>query len=236
MATSGTSTWEESRDQIIEEALTNVGAIGPGDVRSANNSILFDAAAMSLNRIVKGIDATGQRLWRIVRRTTTTTSGTASFALAADVLGIDDPVRYTRAGQNTATPVTPLSRDEYMLLPDRTSTGQTRNYYVETILANKTVYLWPVPDATGDTIEYAAALRGMDFTTGANTPDFMSDWTNCLVYGLTHELCPKFRQAAQMGYWKSLYEAELQRVSGADSEKGGMQWAPFGGSYGGGAG
>jgi hypothetical protein len=76
----------------------------------------------------------------------------------------------------------------------------------------------------------------MDFNTGADTPDFTSKWGSVLVYGLTHELCPKFRQAAQMSYWKGLYEAELQRCNNNDTEVGPMMWAPFGGSYGGGAG
>lgn len=236
MTTSGTSTFEESRDDIIAEALENLGAIGPGETRTANNSVLFDSGARALNRVVKSIDATGQRLWRIVRRTTTTTAATASFTTAADVLDIDDPVRYTRAGQNTATPVTPISRDEYMRLPDRTTAGTPRNYFVEKTLTTTTVYLWPVPDATGDTVEYAAALRGQDFNSGADTADFFSKWSNCLVYGLTAEMAPKFRQASAVAVYKPLFEAELARVNGDDAERGPMQWAPFGAVYGGGAG
>lgn len=236
MSTSGTSTFETSRDDLIAEALEALGAIGPGETRTANNSMLFDSGARALNRVVKGIDATGQRLWRIVRRTTTTTSGTASFAPAADVLDLDDPVRYTRSGQNTATPVTAMSRDEYMALTDRTQTGVPRNYFVEKTLTTTTVYLWPVPDASGDTVEYACALRGQDFTSGANTPDFWSMWGTCLLYGLIVEMAPKLRQASAITIFKPLFEAELSRVNQADSEKGPMRIAPFGGMYGGGAG
>lgn len=238
MSTSGTSTFEAARDDIIAEALEALGAIGTGETRNANNSLLFDSAARALNRVVKAIDANGMRLWRVVRRTTTTTASTATFSPASDVIDIDSPVRYTRSGQNTATPVTPLSRDEYMALPDRTQTGVPRNYYVEKTLTTFTVNLWPVPDATGDTIEYAAALRGQDFNSGADTPDFPSQWATCLVYGLVVELAPKFRQASAIQMFKPLFEAELNRVNQADSEKGSMMFAPFGGSYsaGGGAG
>ncbi len=237
MATSGTSSFELSRDDIISEALEAVGGIGPGEVRSANNSDLFVAAARTLNRIVKSIDATGMRLWRIVRRTTTTTAGTATVTLGTDVIDADEPMRYTRAGFTTGTPLTALSRDEYMLLPDRTNQGTPNKFYVEKTLTATTVYLWPVPDATGDTLEYAVALRGQDFNSGADTPDFTSKWGNCLVYGLTMELCPKFRQADQMATWKGLYEAELARVNGDDSERGAIRFSSFGGFYGsGGAG
>jgi hypothetical protein len=236
MATSGTSVFEEARDDLLAEALENVGGIGPGEVRSSNNSELFEAAARSLNRLVKSIDATGMRLWRIVRRTTTTTLGTATVALGSDVLDPDEPMRYTRSGYTTATPLTAMSRDEYMLLPDRTNQGLPNKFYFEKTLTTSTLYLWPVPDATGDALEYAVALRGQDFNSGADTPDFTSKWGTCLVYGLTMELCAKFRQASQIPIWKPLFEAELARVNGDDSPRGAIMFSPFGGFYGGGAG
>lgn len=236
MATSGTSVYEQSRDEIVAECLENLGAIGPGEVRSSNNSDLFVAGARALNRVVKSIDAAGARLWRIVRRTTTTTAGTATVSLGTDVLDADEPMRYTRAGFTNGTPLTALSRDEYMLLPDRTTQGTPNKFYVEKTLTATTVYLWPVPDATGDTLEYAVSLRGQDFNSGADTPDFTSKWGNCLVYGLTMELAPKFRQADQIGTWKQLFEAELARVNGDDCERGAIRFSPFGGMFGGGAG
>src|SRR5688572_12195966 len=195
MTVGATTTFEQSRDDVIAEALENVGAIGPGDTRTSNNSTLFDSAARVLNRLAKSLDKDGQRLWRIVRRTTTTTDGTASFSLAADVLDVDEPMRYTRSGETApAGYISPMSRDEYMLVGDRTSEGIPRQFYVERTLTAKTVYLYPVPDATGDTIEYAVATRTADFTSGADTPDFPSEWTSCLVYGLTMELAPKYDQ------------------------------------------
>jgi hypothetical protein len=237
MATSGTSTFEMARDDLLAEALEALGAIGPGETRTANNSTLFDSAARALNRVVKAIDANGQRLWRVVRRSTTTVAATATFTTASDVLDLDEPVRYTRSGQTTATPVTALARDEYMRLPDRTTPGVPRNYYVEKTLTTTTVYLWPVPDATGDTIEYACSLKGQDFNSGADTPDFTSKWGTCLLYGLIVEMAPKLRQPAAIQMFKPLFEAELNRVNQDDSERAPMQFAPFGGTYyGGGAG
>lgn len=237
MATAATSTFEESRDDLIAEALENVGAIAPGDTRNDENSALFDSAARTLNRVVKGIDATGQRLWRFARRTTNTTAGTASFSPASDVLEIDEPVRYTRSGETSAAGyLTPMTRDEYMTVSDRTTQGLPRNFYIESTLTTKTVYLWPVPDATGDTIEYAATLRGLDFLDGDDTPDFPAKWTNCLVYALTKEIAPKFNQAPLVATYEALYRDELNRLINDDTERGAMVLVPFGASSGGGAG
>lgn len=237
MTTSSTSTWEASRDDLIAEALENLGAIGTGETRTDDNSVLFDSAARALNRLVKSIDKDGQRLWRFVRRTTTTTSGTASFATAADVLDIDEPVRYTRSGDTAASGfLTPMSRDEYMKMPDRTTAGIPRQYFVEKTLTTTTVYLYPVPDATGDTVEYPVVVRGLDFASGAETPDFPAQWTSCLVYGLTMELASKFNQHQLVSIYKPLYENELGRLINNDTERGNVIFVPWGGNYSGGAG
>jgi hypothetical protein len=235
MTVGATTSFEQSRDDLIADALENVGAIGAGESRNANNGTLFDSAARVLNRLVKSIDKDGQRLWRIVRRTTTTTAADADFTLASDVLDVDEPMRYTRAGETApAGYIRPMSRDEYMEIGDRAQAGIPSRFFVERTLTAKTVYLWPVPDTTGDTIEYAVATRTADFTSGADTPDFPAEWTSCLVYGLTMELAPKFDQADLIGTYKPLFENELARLVNADTEKGPMVFSPM--YYGGGAG
>jgi hypothetical protein len=231
MATSGVSTFEETRDDILQESLENLGAIAPNETRSANNSDLFDAAARALNRVVKSIDKDGQFLWRYVRRTTTTTGTTAvpqsSFALASDVLTIDAPMNFKLSTEDTRSLIEPMPRDEFMKIGNRLTTGVPNRYYIEYTLGVRTVYLDPIVITSGDSIEYAAVLRGQDFTTGADTPDFTSKWASCLVYGTTMELCPKFRQAAQIGTWKQLFEDEKSRLEMDDGERGDMTFVPF---------
>jgi hypothetical protein len=224
MALSGTNTYRETRDQIIQSALENVGAIGPGDTRSANNSILFDVGSAALNRLIKELDALGYRLWHFVARTTTTTLGAASFALGADVLDVTDgEMNYMRAGQTTRTLLMPLSRQEYHALPDRTVTGLPNTYYVEKGVAPGvavTVFLFPVPDATGDTIEYEVQVRSADMTSGADDYDASSKWGQALVDGLSALLAPKFRQYKAADYHRGLYEKALAFLINDDSERG----------------
>ena len=227
MPTGATDTANEVRDQIIAEALGNVGAIGIGDTRTSNNSAAFDVATLALNRIAKDLDKEGAFLWRFIRRTTSTTAGTASFTLGTDVLDIDAPMRFTRNGQTASTQITPMARDEYMAIGDRTVRGVPSRYYVEVTLTTKTVYFWPTPDANSDTIEYVAVLRAKDFTSGSDTADFTQKWQTCLVYRLTMELCPKFKQMASMGEWKALYEDEKKRLVSDDTERGNVQMVPF---------
>lgn len=231
-----TTSFSESRDDLISESLENLGAIEPGGIRDATNSNLFTMGERALNRLVKSIDTDGGvRLWHFQRRTYTTVAGTASFAVASDVLAVDGPCRYTRSGATAALQALPMSRDDYMALADRTTAGPATQYYVESLLGTTTIYLWPVPADAGDTFEYAACIRGADFVTGADTPDFPSEWLTCLVYGLTVELAPKLSQASLIDRFKPMYEAELRKLVDSDNERGPMTLVPWG-AYGSGGG
>lgn len=229
MAVGTTDTWTQSRDEIVSDALANVGAVGPG--ATATGQILT-FAARALDRLVKAIDAEGQFLWRIERKTLTTTAATASYSINANVFAVDDPMDYKPAASDTRTPIYPMTRDEYMTVSDRTIAGTPNRYYIERTLSGGrtalTAYFWPVPDTTSDTIEYAGALRAKDYNTGATTSDFPSSWTSALIYGLSAEIAPAFGQADLVMVFRPLYEAEKSKQLSADNENMGLTLMPFG--------
>ncbi len=232
MAIGTTDTWTQSRDEIVSDALANVGAVGPG--ATATGQVL-SFAARALNRLVKAIDAEGQFLWRISRASLTTTASTASYSIAATVFAVDDPMDYKPASSSTRTPIYPMTRDEYMTISDRTITGTPNRYYIERTLSggrtSLTAYFWPVPDTTSDTIEYAGAARAKDYDTGATTSDFPSSWTSALVYGLSAEIAAAFGQPDLIMVFRPLYESEKAKLVAADNENMGLCLMPFGGSY-----
>lgn len=231
MTTSGSDDWSQTRDEIIGDALVNVGAIGPGD--SVPDGLL-EHGRRALDRVVKSIDADGRFLWRIVRRTTTTTDGTASFTLAATDLDVEGPMRFTQASATSSSPIERMTREEYMRLPSRTTESRAPvRFYVERDLTGTgrvqcTVYLWPVPSTTGDSIEYATFTRTEDFDTGAVTSDFPTSWIKCLVSGLSAELAPAYRQPGLASSFNELFEAERARLLNADNERGDLTFVPYG--------
>src|SRR5216110_13929 len=228
MTIAATTSFSDSRDDIISSALENVGALEPGGSRNNTNSPLFEAAAKALNRLVKNIDITGKRLWRTVRRTATMAAGVDTVALASDVLLVDDPARYTRNGETAGMQVVVMSRMDYMTLGTRTSAGPARQFFFEQTLGGSTLKLWPVPDQTGDSLEYVAYTRAADFVTGANTPDFPSEWNQCLIYGLTVELAPKFAQTGLISMFKPMYDQALADLVNNDGERGNLSLVPWG--------
>ncbi len=229
MTTSATDTFQQTTAQIIADALTKLGVLGPGRTPTGNQ---YSHGLRALNRIVKEIDADGDFLWRTIRRTITIVAGTASYGptiVGADVLGLEDPCTFTLTGQPTRTQVTMMSNEDYRQLADVTTTGTPSQYLVEWTLSGITLTLWPVPDQ-GGTLEMMAALRAKDFLIGTNTPDFTSKWDRCLVWGLAGELAPDYGQSPTN--FLQQFEAIRSKLLNNDNENGDMTLVPFG-AYGG---
>lgn len=233
MAVGTTDTFVSTRDEIIADALSKLGVIGPGEEAIGPSRT---HAARRLDAIVKELDADGQFLWRMSRLTTATTASTATVTVSALAMDIDEPIRFTKAGATTGVPLLPMSRDEYMELPDRTIEAEVPSrYYLEKALTGGraliSLYLYPEPSDTGDTVEYAAALRAKDFNAGDTSPDFPSSWTRCLGFMLAADLAPDYKQAGMVRTFQSIYEPLKERLLGADNEKQGLTFVPFSGGY-----
>jgi hypothetical protein len=227
MATSGDTTFDLTADEICTDALVNVGAIGAGN--NASGKMLVHARRV-LNRVVKACDADGKFLWRGVRREITLTDGTASYAIGADVLEVEDPMNFRRSAVTARSPVRFMSNDDFMAITDRTIEGIPSLFTVEYALPTTiTILLYPTPDTTGDVVEYRAMLRGQDYDTGAQTGDFPSRWANTLVYGLTAELAPAYRQPQLGDMFFRRFLGEKERQLNAGDEKGPAFFVPFGG-------
>lgn len=231
MSTSAAYSFDLTVGQVIQLALTDVGAVGPGMTAQPEQ---LAHARLRLNALVKSLDARGALLWRIIRRTATTTSGTDNIVPAADVLDLDGMGNYVRSGTTARSLVVPMSRSDYMAVGDRTVSGTPTRYFVERTLTGITVYLHPVPDASGDTFEYSAVVKAKDNTTDANTQDFMQKWGRCLEYGLALDLCHAYAVPVErVAVLRDQYESELDILLNDDNERGPIQLVPWGTYYGG---
>ena len=71
MATSGSYNWTQSRDEIIEDAFESIGVLAVGQTASA---ALINEGSKVLNRMVKGWQTRGVRLWSIEKAQQTITA------------------------------------------------------------------------------------------------------------------------------------------------------------------
>lgn len=233
MATSTTTTFNLSAQDFIDLSLTDIGATGPEAMGTAPN--LRPHALKLLNIIVKTLDSKGILTWRAPRRTTTLTASQASYALGTDAYDIDQPARYVQAGATYSSQVTPMSRDEYMSLPDRTIVGTPMQYYAEraldaiTGLLGVTIHLYPVPPNTGDTLEMATQVRSRDLTDLSQTLDVNQKWLDAIRWRLSHDLSPAYNVPIdRMSYFRKVAGDALDEALNDDNERGNVQIVPFG--------
>jgi hypothetical protein len=235
MATSTTTAYLVTAQRIIDLALMDVGVAGQGGSVDPN---LRAQALDHLNLLLKRLDAEGVVLWRVPRRTQVLVSGQASYILTDDTYDLVGTGRYTQSGQTYGSQVTPMAREEYMGLPDRTITGIAYRYFVERALdatgvEQATMYLYPVPAVSGDTFEYAAQLRAKDVTDLSQTLDVSQKWMSALRWGLAHALAPSYGLGVdRLSYFNARYEDDRDRALEDDNERGDFQIVPFGNQYG----
>lgn len=233
MTTSGTTTFNVSAQDLIDLALTDIGANGPAYA----DPTLRPHALKALNLVVKSLDTKGEFTWRTPRRVVTLVAGQASYVLASDAYDIDQPARYLPSGSTTGSQVTAMVRDEYMSLPDRTLTGIPYRFYVDKALdvnglVVATMYLYPTPANSGDTIEVAEQVRAQDVTSISQTIDVNQKWLDAIRWSLASGLAPAYGLPIdRMEYFKTLADEKVSQALGDDGERADVQLVPFGGSY-----
>jgi hypothetical protein len=234
MSTAATTSYNLSAQDMIDMALADIGVNGPEGLPNAN---LRPLGLKHLNLVLKRLAVEGAFTWRIQRRTQALTSGTSSYVLSNDVDDIDQPARYTASGATYGSWVTPMVRDEYMTLPDRTIQGVPSRYYVEKSLGTDgiefiTLFLYPVPPNTGDSLEYAAVIRAKDVTSLTQTLDIPQKWLQAVRFGLAASLCFPFGvpvdRSTQFG---KMFDSEIEKALNEDNEHGDINIVPFGTTY-----
>lgn len=234
MTTAATTTYQPTAQRLIDLALMDIGVAGQAGSVDPNLRV---QALDILNLLLKELDDEGAFLTNITRRIQTLTAGVSSYVLTNDVRDLDEPARYTASGATYGSQVTAMARDEYMTLPDRTIQGPVYRYYAEKGLdANGiqqvTLYLFPVPPNTGDTLEYAACLRTKDITDVSQTIPLPQNWYQAIRYGLAAGLAPSYGRLDLVAGLQKSFEDKREKALEDDNERGNVQAVAFGNQYG----
>lgn len=127
-------------------------------------------------------------------------SGASSGAFALDyVTPIVRPLKVPNArlrylGGNGApsnpneTPMTIMSRQEYMDLPNKLSPGTPTQWFYSPQRDSGLFYIWPVPVTTAWAIRFTWYRPLQDFFLPGNTMDFPQEWFAPLMWNLSRDL------------------------------------------------
>jgi hypothetical protein len=198
MATSGTTTYSTSRDEIISRALRIIGATSQGETPTATQ---ISEAAISLNSLVKAWQADGMPLWALKSTSIPLTSGVSSYELGDGMtIDIPKPLKVIQAYNHNVTsnvdvPMRIITKQEYNMLGNKTSSGNPIQIYYDPQRNYGILNVFPVPSTVEQSaneliIHYQRPFE--DFDASTDEPDFPQEWYDAVTYGLATRLAPEY--------------------------------------------
>lgn len=217
MATSGTTDFNLSIDDLVEEALERCGM-------RPTSGYHLTSARRSLNLLFLDWANRGLNLWTIEKATYTLTQGINEISLPTDTVNVLEAIiRQSNQGVNTDVYIERISREDYLNVPDKTSEARPAQFYVERTNAPK-VFFYPAANQTY-TFVYYRIRRIQDAGAYPNTSDVNFRFLPCLTSGLAYQLSLKFAPDRTPAL-KAIYEEDFLRAAMEDRDTASVQFVP----------
>jgi hypothetical protein len=188
MATSGNTSWELQRNDIIAAAMRKIGALAKGQTPDTED---YTNGAQALNSLISLFSTDGMPLWKRMETTVALVDGTASYTLTSSLKLTQVVLRSITS--SVQYELTRKSLYDFNALPD--TDGMPVHYTYSPGISDGTLRLWPTPDSSSATEYEVIAVYQKEFDgffTATDTPDFPPYWTDALIYGLAVRLAPEF--------------------------------------------
>jgi hypothetical protein len=191
-----------------------IGETITGGTSAATAAIITAPTATSMTITVpSGTFAAAETITGGTSGATTTVSSAVSLEnVQATIDTLSAVIR--RSGQDIS--INSVSRDTYLTIPDKTTTGRPVQYYVNRQIT-PVVLVWPSPENSTDQLIYDRLVRMDDADTSVNTVEMPFRFYPCLVAGLAYYLALK-RVPDKVALLKGLYEEEFERAAQEDRD------------------
>ena len=221
MATSGTTAFDLNIDEIVEEAYNRCGINGMSgyDLKRArrNLNILFSEWG---NR--------GVHLWKVELQTQALAAGTISYTVPTSVSDVLEAYISTSSGTTSSTndiSLTKIDRSAYAALPNKGSTGQPSQYFVDR-QTTPIINLYVAPDASTYThLKYYTINRIEDAGAYTNQADVAYRFIPCMISGLAYYIS-FLKNPQATSSLRLVYEDELQRALNEDGQRASVYISP----------
>jgi hypothetical protein len=191
MATSGSTDFNVTRDQVIAGALRLCGALGQGETPTATQ---VSEAAEALNMLVKAWQADGMPLWVIKNYTLTLVSGTNTYTISPKLLKVIQAFNHNTQ-TNIDIPMRIVTRQEYNVLGNKTSTGNPIQVFSSPELTNTVIKVFPTPDSTSasqNQIVLVYQKQFDDLDSASDNLEFPNEWFEAVKYGLATRMAGEY--------------------------------------------
>lgn len=194
MATTGTYAFDPQIVEVIDEAFERGALMDPKDIGQRHIESFLRSLRTMLNSEWSNL---GIRRWMIQQTSEPMTAGKASFRLP---IGAIDIIGAIYRQNNRDTEMYPISRQDYLVIPDKNINGRPDRYYVDrqagnfsATLSNKTVYIWQRGSNTSDSIVYDYFRQIQDPGAARNTLQIPSNAIAALQAGMSAYMAEKFK-------------------------------------------
>jgi len=224
MATSGTTAFDMDFTEIAEEAWERAG-------REMRSGYDLRTARRSMNLLTIEWQNRGINLWTIDEGTVTLVKGTSQYDLPADTIDLLEQVIRTNSGdeytQQDLT-INRISVSTYASIPNKLTEGRPIQVYIERLVANPKINVWPVPDKNSEYVfKYYRMRRIQDAGSGVETADVNFRFLPCLVAGLAYYIAMKDPDLApRIPLLKEVYEEQFKLAAEEDRVKAPAKFVP----------
>jgi len=214
MTTSSSTNFDLDVAEYIEEAYERCGL----ETRTGYD---LQTAKRSLNIMLAEWANRGLNQWTIEQRTQALTANDSEYSLGTDLIDILSLV-VRRSG--TDFTMTRISRDAFLNLPNKTSTGRPTQYFLDRQITPN-LKIFPTPENSTDVIHYDALTRIQDADTQVNTMEIPFRFIPCLTAGLAYYIAMK-KAPDRIQLLKTVYEEEFDRAIAEDRDRSAFNVVP----------
>jgi hypothetical protein len=219
MATSGLYNFSLDIDEIIQEASEMIGgeAVLGEEPKSARRSI---------NLLLQDWQNRGVLLWTSDTTIVSLTTSVTAYSLTSATADILEAVVNR---DDTDIGLERISMEEYLKIPRKSQVGRPTQYAVRRGSVNPTVYLWPIPENSTDTLKLERIIYTQKVNQSAiQTPDISRRFLPCLTAGLAYFMSMKRPgiEGGRIQFLKQEYEERLARAMDEDRERSNIRIIP----------
>ena len=219
MAVSSTFNFNLDIDDVIQEATEMIGGEQTLGYEPAS-------ARRSLNLMLKDWQNRGILLWSTEASVITVTASVSSYALSNSTI---DALQVIINRSNTDLPLTRISYEEYLQIPNKGQTGRATQYTIKRDRDNPTIFIWPIPENSTDKLKVEKISELTDINKSATqNADVPKRFLPCLSAGLAFYMSMKRANVPpqKITFLKQNYEELLNRALMEDSEKASLYILP----------
>ena len=222
MATSGTTSFNLSIDDLVEEAYERIGM-------RINSGYDIKSARRSLNILFSEWGNRGVHLWKVELDQVALVQGQANYTVNTDVSDVLEAYISSTSGTPGTTTndlsLSKIDRSTYAALPNKGTQGQPSQYYVDR-QTTPVIYLYQTPDLSTYTyLKYYVIKRIEDSGAYTNTADVAYRFIPCMCAGLAYYLAIK-RSPQRAELLKLAYEDEMKRALDEDGSRTSLYISP----------